>query len=77
MQLTKDDRLTIYITLDAEVNKLHRALTKAQNTERATNYATPVATRELLAVRERQARAAYQAAAKVAAEYFDTYLMND
>ena len=77
MQLTTEDRRTIYRALDAEVDKLQRAHDKAGKALRATNYASPVAVRELLSVRERQARAAYRAAFEVAAQYFDTYLMND
>jgi hypothetical protein len=77
MTLTIEDRREIYHALDAEVDKLHNAHDKASKALRATNYASPVAVRELLSVRERQARAAYRAAFEVAAEYFDTYLMND
>ena len=77
MQLTTEDRRTIYRALDAETDKLQRAHEKAAKALRATNYASPVAVRELASVRERQARAAYRAAFEVAAEYFDTYLMND
>ena len=77
MTLSIDDRRAIYRALDAETDKLQRAHEKAAKALRATNYATQVAQRELLSVRERQARAAYRAAFEVAAEYFDNYLMND
>ena len=77
MTLTVDDRRAIYRALDADVEKLQRAHEKIAKALRATNYASPVAERELLCIRERQARAAYRAAFEVAAEYFDNYLMND
>ena len=77
MQITTEDRRTIYRALDAEVEKLERAYKKAKKAYSATSYTTAAADRELLSIKERQARAAYRAAFEVAAQYFDTYLMND